>query len=74
MFSLPYPPAGSLCTRVFCSGTKLQVVAEARRRLLEQHGAGVEGYLPKGALKSKDELEYVRELSKRHTNGQGARW
>lgn len=51
-----------------------KVVAEARRRLLEQHGAGVEGYLPKGALKSKDELEYVRELSKRHTNGQGARW
>lgn len=50
------------------------MVAEARRRLLEQHGAGVEGYLPKGALKSKDELEYVRELSKRHTNGQGARW
>lgn len=41
---------------------------EARRRLLEQHGAAVEGYLPKGALKSKDELEYVRDLSRRHAN------
>ncbi|CAN0411485.1 unnamed protein product, partial [Ectocarpus sp. 13 AM-2016] len=38
----------------------LQVVKEARRRLLEQHGAAVEGYLPKGALKSRDELELVR--------------
>lgn len=50
------------------------MVEEARRRLLEQHAAAVEGYLPKGALKSKAELEYVRELSKRHTNGQGAGW
>lgn len=48
-----------------------QVVEEARRRLLEQHGAAVEGYLPKGALKSKDELEYVRDLSRRHANVNG---
>lgn len=40
-----------------------QVVEEARRRLLEQHGAAVEGYLPKGSLKSRDELELVRDLS-----------
>ena len=49
-----------------------QVVEEARRRLLKQHGAAVEGYLPKGALKSRDELEYVRDLSRRrqtNTNG-----
>lgn len=39
------------------------MVEEARRRLLEQHGAAVEGYLPKGSLKSKDELELVRDLS-----------
>lgn len=44
-----------------------QVVEEARRRLLEQHGAAVEGYLPKGSLKSRDELELVRDLSsKKH--------
>lgn len=49
-----------------------QVIEEARRRLLKQHGAAVEGYLPKGALKSRDELEYVRGLSRRRqtdTNG-----
>lgn len=49
-----------------------QVIEEARRRLLKQHGAAVEGYLPKGALKSRDELEYVRDLSRRSqtdTNG-----
>ncbi|CAM9526825.1 unnamed protein product [Laminaria digitata] len=49
-----------------------RVVEEARRRLLKQHGAAVEGYLPKGALKSRDELEYVRDLSRRRqtdTNG-----
>lgn len=43
------------------------MVEEARRRLLEQHGAAVEGYLPKGAFKSKDELEYVRDLSSKGT-------
>lgn len=45
------------------------MVEEARRRLLAQHGAAVEGYLPKGALKSKDELEYVRDLSRRQQTG-----
>lgn len=49
-----------------------QVVDEARRRLLERHGAAVEGYLPKGALKSKDELDYVRELSRTRTDVHGA--
>lgn len=52
----------------------LQVIEEARRRLLQQHGAAVEGYLPKGALKSKDELEYVRELSRQHANGDRPDW
>lgn len=48
------------------------MVEEARRRLLEQHGAAVEGYLPKGSLKSRDELELVRDLSSKNytqTNG-----
>lgn len=52
-----------------------QVVEEARRRLLEQHGAAVEGYLPKGSLKSRDELELVRDLSSKknmETNGSDA--
>ncbi|CAN0212563.1 unnamed protein product, partial [Hapterophycus canaliculatus] len=40
-----------------------RVVEEARRRLLEQHGAAVEGFLPKGALKSRDELDLIRDLS-----------
>lgn len=47
----------------------VQVVEEARRRLLEQHGAAVEGYLPKGALKSRDELELVRDLSNKKADG-----
>lgn len=46
-----------------------QVIEEARRRLLEQHGAAVEGYLPKGALKSRDELELVRDLSSKQYMG-----
>ncbi|CAN0139233.1 unnamed protein product [Ectocarpus sp. 4 AP-2014] len=46
-----------------------RVVKEARRRLLEQHGAAVEGYLPKGALKSRDELELVRDLSNKKADG-----
>ncbi|CAN0391805.1 unnamed protein product [Ectocarpus sp. 12 AP-2014] len=46
-----------------------RVVKEARRRLLEQHGAAVEGYLPKGALKSRDELELVRDLSNKRDGG-----
>ncbi|CAM9367681.1 unnamed protein product [Ectocarpus fasciculatus] len=46
-----------------------RVVEEARRRLLEQHGAAVEGYLPKGALKSRDELELVRDLSNKRADG-----
>ncbi|CBJ27087.1 conserved unknown protein [Ectocarpus siliculosus] len=46
-----------------------RVVEEARRRLLEQHGAAVEGYLPKGALKSRDELELVRDLSNKKADG-----
>ncbi|CAM9106535.1 unnamed protein product [Ectocarpus sp. 8 AP-2014] len=46
-----------------------RVVEEARRRLLEQHGAAVEGYLPKGALKSRDELEWVRDLSNKKADG-----
>lgn len=48
------------------------MVEEARRRLLEQHGAAVEGYLPKGALKSRDELDYVRDLSRRRADAGGA--
>lgn len=63
--NLFFPHAASLFVRY-------QVVEEARRRLLKQHGAAVEGYLPKGALKSRDELEYVRDLSRRrqtYTNG-----
>lgn len=35
------------------------VVAEARRRLLEEHARRLHGFLPKGALQSKEELELV---------------
>lgn len=35
------------------------VVAEARRRLLEEHAKRLHGFLPKGALQSKDELKLV---------------
>lgn len=45
-----------------------QVVEEARRRLLKQHGAAVEGFLPKGALKSKEELDLIRDLSNKKYN------
>lgn len=39
------------------------MVEEARRRMLKEHGAAVEGFLPKGALKSRDELDLIRDLS-----------
>lgn len=45
-----------------------KVVEEARKRLLEKHASALQGYLPKGALKSKDELKYVQELTKQRTN------
>lgn len=67
--SLPF--TGRLFPHLFTL-SKRKVVDEARRRLLQQHGAAVEGFLPKGALKSKDELEYIRELSRRHSTSKGA--
>jgi len=39
---------------------RLKVVQEARRRLLEEHAAALEGYLPKGVFKSEEDLEVVR--------------
>lgn len=42
---------------------KKRVVEEARRRLLQQHATALEGYMPKGLLKTKSELEYVRSLA-----------
>lgn len=62
----PYTVIRLLLTTLFFF-VGFQVVEEARRRLLEQHGAAVEGYLPKGSLKSRDELELVRDLSKKNT-------
>lgn len=47
----------------------IKVIEEARRRLLEKHGAAIEGYLPKGAFKSKEELDFVRGLSKQQAGG-----
>ena len=36
------------------------VVAEARRRLLEEHSKRLSGFLPKGTIQSQDELALVR--------------
>lgn len=35
---------------------RLQVVAEARKRLLQEHASKLQGFLPRGTLKDKDEL------------------
>lgn len=44
---------------------RARVVAEARRKLLEEHGAMLEGYLPKGVFKSEEDLAVVRAARER---------
>lgn len=36
---------------------RLQVVAEARKRLLQDHASKLQGFLPRGTLRDKDELD-----------------
>ena len=38
---------------------RLRVVAEARKRLLQQHAAKLKGFLPKGAIQTQEEAEIV---------------
>lgn len=40
---------------------RLRVVAEARKRLLQQHAAKLKGFLPKGAITNEEEAEIVRK-------------
>ena len=42
-----------------------QVVAEARRRLLEEHAANLHGFLPKGVVKNKEEYEILRRVAQK---------
>jgi len=42
---------------------KAKVVAEARRRLLEEHAAKLNGYLPKGVIKSKEDQLIIKGSS-----------
>lgn len=37
-----------------------KVVEEARKRLLAEHAAHLEGYLPKGVLRSEEDLDLIR--------------
>jgi hypothetical protein len=38
---------------------RARVVEEARRRLLEEHAATLAGFLPKGVLKTAEDLKYI---------------
>jgi hypothetical protein len=40
-----------------------EVVAEARRRLLEQHAEALAGFMPKGTLKSEEELQLIQTVT-----------
>jgi hypothetical protein len=44
---------------------RLRVVAEARKRLLQQHAATLKGFLPKGAIQNEEEAEIVRRAEDR---------
>ena len=50
---------------------RARVVEEARRKLLMEHAAALQGYLPKGVLRSKEDLELVRRAGA--GNGAGGR-
>mmetsp|Transcript_24384 Transcript_24384/g.50858 ORF Transcript_24384/g.50858 Transcript_24384/m.50858 type:complete len:517 (-) Transcript_24384:84-1634(-) len=42
---------------------RLRVVAEARKRLLQQHAAKLKGFLPKGAIQNEEEAAIVRSAA-----------
>jgi len=44
---------------------RLRVVAEARKRLLQQHATKLKGFLPKGAIVNEEEARIVREAEDR---------
>lgn len=50
---------------------RARVVEEARRKLLMEHAAALQGYLPKGVLRSKEDLDLVRRAGA--GNGAGGR-
>lgn len=43
---------------------KEKVIEEARKRLLREHAAALQGFLPKGIVKSKEDLEMIRVFDK----------
>jgi len=43
---------------------RAKVIAEARKRILQQHATSLAGYLPKKTLRSEDELNMLKENSK----------
>ena len=52
---------------------RARVVEEARRKLLMEHAAALQGYLPKGVLRSKEDLELVRRAGAGNGAGRGYR-
>ena len=51
-----------------------QVVQEARKRLLAEHAAKLQGFLPKGIIKSKEEWDYVQEEAAKQMAARQARY
>lgn len=43
-----------------------RVIQEARKRLLEEHAAKLEGYMPGGAFSNKDEYELFQNVANQH--------
>merc|ERR1712000_17618 len=42
---------------------RLRVIREARKRLLEEHAAKLEGYMPTGAFSNKEEYEVFQKVA-----------
>ena len=42
-----------------------RVVEEARKRLLAEHAAKLEGFLPKGVIRNAEDYAYVQSLSRK---------
>ena len=43
---------------------KKKVIAEARKRLLEEHAAKLAGYLPKGVIRTEEEAKIIQQYTR----------
>ena len=53
----------ALVLMLACMICCLQVIAEARKRLLEEHAAKLAGYLPKGVVRTEEEAKIIQQYT-----------